>query len=165
MTDIPLLAQQGFLPTRGSFMLDFVVLAMFGVLAIMTVSIGLVRFRQMYQLHKQIQITLAVVLLITIVAFEVDLRLITKDWRQLAQPSAYFESGAVDISLWIHLVFAIPTPFVWGFVIVQAIRRFPSPVKPNEYSARHKIWARIAAFFMFATAITGWIFYTLAFVL
>lgn len=160
-----LFAQNGFLPTRGSFMLDFVVVAMFAVLAIMVVSIGLVRYRQLYQLHKLIQIVLAAVLLVTIVAFEVDLRLITKNWRELAEPSKYFASGWVDRSLWIHLAFAIPTPLLWAWVIIHGLNRFDSPPRPNEYSSQHKLLARIAAGFMFGTAITGWIFYVLAFVL
>lgn len=159
----PILAQNGFLPTRGSFMLDFVVVAMLLVLAIMSFSIGLARFKQQYRLHKQIQILLAVVLLVTIVAFEVDLRLITKNWRELAEPSPYFPVG-VDVSLWIHLAFAIPTPFVWGWVIVQALRRFERDPKPNDYSSRHRLLGRIAAILMAGTAITGWIFYWLAFV-
>ena len=165
MNSFCLLAQNGFLPTRGSFMLDFVVIAMFAVLAIMSFSIGLARFRHQYQLHKVIQLVLGIVLLVTIVAFEVDLRFITKNWRELAEPSPYFANGWVDRLLWVHLCFAIPTPLLWAWVIIQALRKFESPPKPNAYSAQHKLLARIAALLMTATAITGWAFYAVAFVL
>jgi len=159
-----LLAQNyGFLPTRGSVMLDFVFLAMFGVIVIMGISIGLVRFRRMYNLHKWLQITLGVVLLLAVIAFEVDMRFFTS-WRELAEPSPYYASGTVDWSLYIHLAFAIPTPLLWIYVIVMAVRRFPAPVMPNNYSATHKFWARIAAIGMTMTAVTGWIFYYLGFV-
>jgi len=146
-------------------MLDFVFLAMFGIIAIMGVSIYLVRFKKKYQLHKMIQIVLGIVLLVAVTAFEVDMRFITKDWRSLAEASPYFESGVVSTTLWIHLCFAVPTPVVWLLVIINGCRKFPSPPQPNEYSAKHIIWARIGALLMTLTAVTGWIFYVLAFVM
>lgn len=161
---VPYLAEvRGFLPTRGSFMLDFVFTAMIGIIVIMAVSILLVRFQRKYQLHKRIQITLGIVLLFAVGAFEIDMRFFT-NWRELAAPSRFYASGTVFTSLCIHLAFAIPTPFVWAYVIVAAMRRFPKQVVPNEYSPRHIIWARLAAILMTLTALTGWVFYVLAFV-
>ena len=156
----------GFLPTRGGLMLDFVFVAMFAILPVMAWSIYLVRYRQAYIVHRTIQMVLAVVLLIAVVAFEVDVRFFT-DWQALAEPSPYFERGtwnAVWYSLLIHLAFAIPTPFLWAFVIIQALRKFPHPPRPSSYSATHVFWARFATGGMFLTALTGWIFYWLAFV-
>ena len=78
-----LLAQQatselhGFLPTRGTFMLDFVFVAMFAIVPIMAWSIYLARYRRKYELHKRIQITLALVLAVAVAAFEVDARFFT----------------------------------------------------------------------------------------
>jgi len=63
--------------------------------------------------------------------------------------------------LW-NLVFWIATVI---FVIVQAVRKFPSPPTPNEYSRHHLFWAKLAAFEMLMTAVTGWVFYVLAFVM
>lgn len=159
-----LLAQNGgFLPTRGSIMLDFVFTAMFGIVLILAASIYLVRSTQKYDLHKWIQIISGAVLLLTVIAFEVDMRFFT-DWKALAKPSPYFEGGIVHISLYIHLLFAVPTPFLWIYVIVTGLRKFPAPAAPNEHSASHKFWAWPAAIGMFMTAFTGWIFYYLAFV-
>lgn len=159
----------GFLPTRGSWMLDFVFVAMFGIIPVMLASIWLVRYRRPHEnykceWHKWIQIVLAMVLLVAVTAFEVDLQLITKDWRPLAMPSPYYASHIVDYALWIHLCFAVPTPLIWLFVIVQGLRKFPNPAAPGPYSQRHKLWGRIAAIAMTLTAVTGWIFYWLAFV-
>lgn len=150
-------------------MLDFVFLAMFAIVPVMCWSIYLVKYRaagQDYKCerHKWVQLTLAAVLVVAVAAFEVDLRLITKDWRSLAESSPYYDSKIVDYSLWIHLCFAVPTPFLWGFVIVQALRKFPRPAAPCEYSQRHMLWGRIAAIAMCMTAATGWVFYWLAFV-
>jgi uncharacterized membrane protein YozB (DUF420 family) len=153
----------GFLPSRGSFMLDFVFIAMFAVIPILVGSIRLVKKRH-YSWHKRIQITLAIVLLVAVTAFEIDLNFVTKNWRPLAEPSPYYAAGWVDVSLWIHLVYAVPTPFLWGIVIVQALRKFPQPVGPGEHSRQHARWGWLAAGAMALTAVTGWCFYFLAFV-
>ena len=143
-------------------MLDFVFVAMFVVCTVMVASILSVRLRKTYQLHRSVQMTLAVVLAIAVGIFEIDVRFFT-DWRELARPSVYYESGNVDRALWIHLAFAIPTPFVWAYVVVQALRHFPQPARPSEHSAAHRVWGRIAAGLMLMTAITGCVFYWMAF--
>jgi uncharacterized membrane protein YozB (DUF420 family) len=68
------------------------------------------------------------------------------------------------MALIIHLCFAIPTLLLWIYVIVQALRKFPSPPVPSEHSGTHAKWAWLAAGGMFLTAITGGTFYYLAFV-
>lgn len=153
----------GFLPTRGSFMLDFVVVAMTLVIPLMAFSIILARRGQRH-LHRAIQIVMALVLLVAVAAFEIDLRLITKNWRELAEPSPYYESGWVDRWLWIHLAFAVPTPLWWGWVIFGALRKFPRDLKGSEHVAVHRRRGWIAAVLMTGTAVTGWIFYGVAFV-
>ena len=156
----------GFLGTRGSLMLDVVFVALFAIVPVMVWSIYLVRYRRKYDLHKKIQLTLGTVLLVAVLAFEVDLRLFT-DWEALAEPSPYYAAegwSPVWISLVIHLCFAIPTVFLWIYVMVAAFMRFPSPPQPGPYSRRHKFWGRLAAIELVMTSITGWIFYWLAFV-
>ena len=156
----------GFLPTRGSFMLDFVVVGMFAILPLLGFSIYLVRYRKEFQWHKRLQIALASILLVTVVAFEVDLRFLT-DWKALAEPSPYYQPDSwnpVWYSLIVHLGFAIPTPLLWIYVTVQALRHFPNPVAPNAHSKQHRFWARLAAIGMLMTGTTGTVFYYLAFV-
>lgn len=156
------LLASGFLPTRGSIVLDTVFLAMFASCAVLLMSIWLVRYRQKYKAHRKIQICLAAVLAIAIFVFEIDVRFLT-DWRSLASSSRFYDSGIVDRALWIHLVFAIPTPFVWAYVVVQALRKFPKDVGPGEHSRSHRFWGWVAAGLMLMTAMTGCIFYWLAF--
>jgi putative membrane protein len=155
--------QHGFLPTRGSFMLDFVFVAMFLVTVGMTLSIVAARRWKQYRWHKIIQVSLAAILLLAVLAFEVDMRLFT-DWKALAKPSPYYASGVVFAALGIHLLFAIPTPFIWTYIIWNALRRFDRPIKPGEHSAKHKRWGWMGFMAMWGTSITGWCFYWLAFV-
>jgi uncharacterized membrane protein YozB (DUF420 family) len=162
------LAQQssGLLPTRASFMLDFVFLAMFAILPLLGLSLYLVRFRRRYQWHKRMQLALALVLFLAVLAFEIDMRFFT-DWEALAAPSPYYAPGTwnpVWYSLTIHLGFAIPTLILWVYVIGRAWKGFPVPAAPSAHSRAHIFWARLAALGMALTAVTGWIFYWLAFV-
>jgi putative membrane protein len=156
------LVASGFLPTRGSWVLDTVFLGMFLICLLMTISIGRVRYKRQFQTHKNLQLGLAGFLVVAITVFEIDIRFIT-DWRQLAEASEFYSNGTVDFALLIHLCFAIPTPFLWGFVVFSAIRKFPHPPRPGRHSHSHRIWGRVAAAMMGMTAITGCIFYWLAF--
>jgi putative membrane protein len=153
----------GFLGTRGSLMLDVVFLAMFAVVPAMAVSIFLVKFRRQYALHRGIQTTLGAVLLVAVLAFEIDMRI--HGWRARAEPSPYFAGGGVHRVLYVHLFFAIPTVVLWAYVIIDAWRKFPStplpgkhsPPPPGKNSSRHKFSGWIAAAEMTMTAVTGWV--------
>ena len=158
----------GFLGARGSLMLDIVVSAMLVVLVVMAVSIWQVKYRQRYELHKRIQLTLAFVLLVVIVGFEIDVQYVSQ-WEHRATASPYFDqdnswSCPAGMGLVIHLMFAVPTLVLWVAVIYQAWQHFPNPAAPNEHSFTHRRRARLAAFGMTMTAVTGWVFYWLAFV-
>jgi hypothetical protein len=156
----------GFLGTRGSLMLDVVFVAMFLIVPLLGLSIWLVKYRRQYNVHKWLQVGMGLVLLLAVTAFEIDLRFFT-DWEQLAAASPYYTQGTwstVWVSLAIHLCFAVPTPLVWIFVIVQALRKYDRPPAPGAHSHSHKRWGWVAAILMTMTAATGWVFYWLAFV-
>ena len=158
----------GFLGTRASLMLDVVFLAMFVVIPVMIFSIVLARYRQQWKTHKYVQASLGAVLLLAVVAFEIDMQFLTM-WELRAEPSPYFAEAAkwscpAGIALLIHLSMAIPTALLWVYVISMAARTFPKPPVPGPYSPNHKLWGRLAAFGMTMTAVTGWVFYYMAFV-
>ncbi len=155
----------GFLGTRATFMLDVVVLAMVVLLPALAGSIYLAKCRQ-YAWHKRVQLTLGIVLLVTVVLFELDMRI--NGWRDRAAASPY--SGAeggpdwVLVTLCIHLCFAVSAALLWLVVIVRGLRQFANPPLPGSHSAWHKRYGMLAAIDMGLTAVTGWIFYWLAFV-
>jgi uncharacterized membrane protein YozB (DUF420 family) len=74
-------------------------------------------------------------------------------------------SPRVWAALYIHLFFAVTTVVLWPVVIVRALRNFPSPPAPSPHSLWHRRWGRIAAIDLLLTAVTGWVFYVLAFVM
>ncbi len=152
----------GFLGTRASFMLDLVVVAMLVVLPTLAGSIYLVRVKRNYLWHKRIQLLLGVVLAVAVTAFEVDVRL--HGWTHLAEPSPYYASGGVNWVLGVHLAVAVTTTVLWFVVLVRAWRNFDHPPCPGPHSRWHRRWAWVASWGMTLTAITGWVFYYLAFV-
>lgn len=153
----------GFLGTRATFLLDTVCLAMVVVVAVLGWSIRQVRRHRRYQLHKRVQLTLAAVLAVVLIVFEVDIRL--HGWQERSAGELGGQaSSTVMAALAVHLCFAISTVILWVVVITLALRRFPSPPVPNEHSAFHRRWARLAAWDMVLTTVTGWMFYVLAFV-
>lgn len=159
-TDFP--GPNGFLGTRASLMLDVVALAMVVVVAVLAWSILKARAGR-YAVHKWTQVALAAALLAVVVAFEVEIRFY--GWRDRA---AGVVGGEVPRAVWnvlyVHLVFAVSSAVLWPVVVVRAMRRFPVPPAPGEHSPSHRFWARVAATDMFLTAVTGWVFYWLAFV-
>lgn len=146
-------------------MLDLVFLAMFVVVPILLWSIYLVRYRKRYSWHKTIQLTLASVLLVAISLFELDLRLLT-DWKSKAAQSPYYGGtwNWVNTALAVHLTFAIPTLLLWITVVIGATRGFSSPPQPGPHSRWHRPLGWVAVVGMLLTAVTGWIFYWMAFV-
>lgn len=156
----------GFLGSRASLMLDVVFLAMFAVLPVMAFSIRLVKQRQQYASHKRVQLILAVILLVAVAAFEIDMRFFT-DWRARAVGSPYYTPSGwcgVWASLIIHLACAIPTLVIWTILILAALKKFPQPPQPSAHSQFHRRCGWLAAIFMTLTSVTGWVFYYLAFV-
>ncbi|MDA7950869.1 MAG: DUF420 domain-containing protein [Pirellulaceae bacterium] len=154
---------RGLLPTRGTWIMDTIVVAMAAMLGAILFGICLAR-KGRHSLHKKVQLTVSVILLIAIILFELDIRLSNPSWETLSALSPYYETGWVYTSLYIHLFFAIPTPFIWAFTITQALRKFPNPPAPNSYSSTHKIYAYLSTIGLFGTTITGWVFYYLAFI-
>jgi putative membrane protein len=156
----------GFLGTRASLMLDVVFLAMFAIVPLLAISIYLVKVKRKFTLHKRLQLGMAAVLLVTVLAFEIDIRV--HGWEERAEPSPYFDPAAkftcpAGIGLVIHLLFAIPTLLLWVYVVVQALRKFARPPAPGPHSRWHARTGWAAAIGMTGTAVTGWAFYWLAF--
>lgn len=153
----------GFLGTRASLMLDALFLGLFAIVPVLGWSVYQVKYRRRYELHKWVQIVLGTVLLVVVLAFEVDVRI--HGWEERAAGAiGGHPAGNVYAALYTHLVFAITTVVAWPVVIFRALRNFPNPPAPAAHSRWHLRWARLAAIDMVLTAVTGWVFYWLAFV-
>jgi putative membrane protein len=147
--------------SRASLGMDVVLVGLLALLPVLVWSIAAVRAGR-YRLHKQLQLVIVGALAAAIVVFEIDIRIFS-DWRERARPSPFWPAGVLW-ALGIHLVFAVSTFGLWVWVVWEALRRFPTPPEPGSHGPRHRRMARLAALDMAATALTGVIFYWLAFV-
>ena len=86
-------------------MLDILFLAMFVVVVVLGWSVYQVKYRRRYRLHKWVQLSLGVVLLLAVVAFETDMRLYGWEERAAGAVGGHV-SGGVWAALYVHLVFA-----------------------------------------------------------
>ena len=161
--------QNGFLGYDSSLMLDVVVCALIVVVPALLYSLYLVKIKKRFTAHRNCQIGLAVVLLVAVLAFEVDIRL-HGGWENIVNkvsdaPRIQGEDlEFVRQILWVHLVFAISTPILWIVTITLALKRFSNPPMPNEHSRVHKVLGWAATLDITATSITGLFWYYQAFI-
>ena len=150
----------GFLPcSRGSLILDFIALVMAIIIPLMLYSIFAVRYRKQYKVHRRLQISLGLGLGLALTGFELDMRI--NGWRQFAEASPYYQS-LVFPALWLHLAIAVPTLFLWIYTIFMALRQH-STYGTSGFKFRHKVFGRLSAYAMLGTAVSGWLFFWLAF--
>ena len=125
----------GFLGYDASFMLDFVVCSLILVVPWLLFSLYLVKFQRKYKLHRTLQVLLGLILLVAVTAFEVDMRL-HGGWEKIVNKSQASprlnaeEIASVQTVLYVHLVFAISTPFLWIATLYLAWKRFAKPPVP-----------------------------------
>jgi len=161
--------QNGFLGFGASFMLDFVVVALIAVVPVVLWSLYAVRIQRNYAMHRTLQILLGAVLLVTVVAFEVDMRM-QGGWQAIINKPGLTprrspdEIETIRKVLYFHLVFAISTPFLWGTALVLALKRFSRPPLPGAHSRLHRRLGWTATVDLVMTSLTGLVFYYFAFV-
>lgn len=161
--------RHGFLGYDASFMLDFVVVALIGVVPVILWSLYAVKVRRHYGLHRTLQIMLGIILLITVAAFEVDMRLQGGWIAIINKPGLTPRRSLVEIEeirrfLYVHLIFAVSTPVLWGTTLALALRRFPHPASPSGHSRLHRRLGWLSTADLMLTSVTGLAFYYVAFV-
>ena len=154
----------GFLGYKSSFMLDVVVCALVVLVPVIAFSLYQVRWRRNYTLHRNLQILLGVILLVAVTAFEIDVQLVHGGWEKIVQkrPTPPERIEFLRRVLWVHLVFAVATPLLWGYTLVMALKQFPKLPEPCAYSRMHRVLGWVSTVDIVLTSITGLAFYYLA---
>lgn len=159
--------KDGFLGYHASFMLDAVVVALILVVPALLFSLYSVKVKRQYTLHRNLQITLALLLLAAVTAFEVDLHLIQGGWKNVVRKGPELSQAQfnhIQNVLRFHLIFAASTPFLWLITIVLALRSMPNPPMPCAHSNLHKKLGWASTIDLVMTSVTGLFFYYTAFI-
>ncbi len=160
--------KHGFLGYDSSLMLDVVATALVLVVPVLGFSIGQVK-QGRFELHKRLQLGLAIVLLLAVGAFEFDLQWVHGGWEHVVnknpeQPrltgDAYKLAQRV---LSVHLLFAVSTPLLWLITIGLALQRMPSRPGPCAHSSLHRKLGWASTIDLVLTSVTGLAFYYCAF--
>ena len=137
--------KHGFLGYQSTFMLDFVVTALVLIVPALLTSLYLVKVKRNYLAHRNLQLILAAVLLVAVIAFEIDIRM-HGGWENIVggrAPALSVEQLAVAR---------------------QILRRMPRPPAPCEHSRLHKTLGWLSVIDLVLTSATGLAFYYRAFV-
>ena len=156
----------GFLGYRASLMLDVVVCALVIVVPTLIASLYAVKIRRNYGLHKALQITLGIVLLVAVGLFEIDMRLqggIAGILAKRSRPLSAAELAWFYRLLYVHLLFAISTVGLWATTLTLALRRIPSPPGPCGHSRWHQRLGWLSAVDITLTSVTGLLVYYFGF--
>ena len=147
--------------SRADVWLDVAALAFTLLLPAFAYSVIAVR-RGKAALHRRLQLALSSVMLVLVVVLEWRFRMV--GWRESAEASRFFPFG-VNVSLGIHIAFALATVVGWVAALTLGIRGWSSGQLQVTHRARHRWWGRFALWSTFGAAATAWIFYFVAFVL
>ncbi len=156
----------GFLGYPSTLMLDVVVCALVLVIPALGYSMWLVRVKRDYARHRVMQLILGVTLLVTVVLFEIDMRL-AGGWRPLLDrrevpltPTAYATAQRL---LYVHIGFACAAVLTW-IASFAAMWRVRGPIPDGRRRRVHHRLGWSAVLSLAATAVTGVAWYGLAFV-
>jgi len=147
--------------SRAPWIIEFVTIGMV-VLGPLSVFGAIQAKKQNWLLHKKIQTTIAVILLITVIMFEFQVRFM--GWRFAAVSSPYYESLVFPV-LYLHIPIAVFTTWAWIKAIWEARKYFTMiSLEVVPRSKTHRFWGKLAVIGTQLTWITGTLFFYLAFV-
>lgn len=117
-----------------------------------------------YTLHRNVQISLFLVLLVVVYLFEMDLRSLGGIFKAVEQ-SRYAGTAWLNGLIHFHSFCAESTSVIWILLLIVSLIKFPRPPKPNAFSRWHIIFGRIGMIDMLLSAVTGVILYFAGFVM
>lgn len=146
---------EGFLGTRGDFVVDLV-MTISGFLPFLLMFSFYLAARGQHDLHKNFQIVLFSIVTLLVIALELDVQL--GGLKDISKQSPYAGTTELMIVFIVHLFFAVTSFFGWLWLIIKSAKRYPIFF---EYD--HKKWGKIIFWDIVLMAITGWILYWMSF--
>jgi uncharacterized membrane protein YozB (DUF420 family) len=154
---------QGFFGTRADLLFDLVITSLFLIVPLLVYSWRMAGKGQ-YQIHRNIQMALTLVLTAVLVVFEMNLR--SKGGIfEMTQGSRFAGTSVLSLSIYGHMLLAFSTATIWLLLVATALRKFPASSKPGRFQNFHRFWGRFALITMIFTGISAVELYVVGFVL
>jgi len=145
----------GFLGTRADFIVDLV-MTISGFLPFLLLSAFYLASKGKFDLHKNLQIILFIVVTSLVLSLEYDIRF--GELKEISKQSPYAGSIELTVVFLVHLLFAISSFFAWCWLIVKSLKRYPT-----FFDFEHKRYGKIIFWDIVLMVITGWILYWMTF--
>jgi len=146
---------EGFLGTRADFIVDLV-MTISGFLPFLLLSTFYIATKRKFDLHKNLQITLFIIVTLLVLSLEVDVRY--GDLKEISKQSPYAGSTELMVVFLVHLFFAVSSFFAWCWLIVKSLKRYPT-----FFDFEHKRYGKIIFWDIVLMVISGWILYWMTF--
>ena len=149
----------GFLGSRASLAYDVAFLLELAVIPLCVWSLELLLIRRRYLAHKRLQLFITAIFAVAVAVF--TLEFFAYDWQVRAAGASI--PGITYMTLTIHLAFLVITTAMWAMLLVQALRKIPSPPEPCDFGPYYIFGLVLVCLQLFISTLTGWEFYLLAF--
>ena len=151
----------GFLGSRTSLAYDVAFLLELAVIPMFIHSLELLLVRKDYQAHKRLQLIVTAMFAVAVGLFAFEF--FSYDWRSRVGEEADAIPRITSMTLTIHLAFLTITSGIWLVLLVNALRKIPTPPGPCEFGPTYIFWIVLLGLQLFISTLTGWEFYMLAF--
>jgi hypothetical protein len=141
----------GFLGTRADILIDIVTLSFAVIVPVLVWSWLLVTHHRKYTAHRNIQVTLAVLLAIVVALFEFDLA-VSGGIFEVTKGGSYEGTAVLNFWIWSHMAFALLASLSWVLLIIVSLICFPNPPKPTTFSRIHRFFGRFGMIVMILAA-------------
>lgn len=154
-----------FLGARCDVLMDIVVISMAIILPLLWFSIKKVKREHNYKLHKNIQLTMFIILFFVVLLFEYDMRQHGGIF-EMVKGSGYEGTFFLNFMIYFHTILSISTSLIWIVLVALSLKKFgASNPRPGKFSKTHKLIGTIGVWDMALTCVTGVILYVYGFVL
>lgn len=152
---------EGFLGSRASLAYDVAFLLELAVIPLFIHGLELLLVRKEYQAHKRLMLIVSGMFAVAVGSFAFEF--FSHDWRSLVGEEADAIPRITFMTLTIHLAFLTITAAIWLVLLINALRKIPSPPGPCEFGPTYVFWLVLLGLQLFISTLTGWEFYMLAF--
>jgi hypothetical protein len=149
---------------RCDILMDIVVISMAIILPLLWYSYKKVKVDRNYKLHKNIQLTMFIILFVVVILFEYDMKQ-NGGIFAMVQGSAYEGTFFLNFMIYFHTFLSVTTSLIWILLVIASLIKFGKNPRPGKFSRTHRLWGKIGMWDMALTCITGLILYVIGFIL